>query len=183
MLVLARFRRSRDDDGVALIAVVLVMLLGVVVATAIAASVVFTIRANAANGSNTQAFVAAESGRDAALAHLAGACNAGQFPLTSSGDLAYSATVAVTTGGQPAGPSDAGVATGCPTADTTFVVITSTGTGSDGSTATVDAVYPWIVSWEQQAGGVLAYFANGVSLRGHLRRRHRRAFGPLHLRG
>ena len=59
-----------------------------------------------------------------------------------------------------------GVATGCPTADTTYVVISSTGTGADGSSATVDAVYPWIVSYEQQAGGVLAYFANGVSLRG-----------------
>lgn len=157
---------SRDQEGVALITVVLVMLVGFIIAATVAASVIVTITANAGNKSRTQAFIAAESGRDAALAHLAATCNAGAFPLTSSGSLEYSATIAVTTGSQPSGPTDPGVATGCPTEDTTYVVITSTGVGPDDSAATIDAVYPWIVTWEQQAGGVLAYFANGVSLRG-----------------
>ena len=150
----------------ALITVVLVMLVGFVIAATVAASVIFTIGANAGNKSTTQAFIAAESGRDAALAHLAGTCDAGAFPLTSSGSLEYSATVAVTTGSQPSGPTDAGVATGCPTRIRRTSSSRRHGTGADGSTTTVDAVYPWIVAYEQQAGGVLAYFANGVSLRG-----------------
>lgn len=165
-MLVTKLRRGRDEEGIALLIVIIVMLVGFVVAASLAASLLFTISANSGNKSMTQAYIAAESGRDAALAHLAGTCNASQFPLTSSGSLAYSATIAVTQGSQPSGPSDVGVSTGCPTADTKFVVITSTGTGPDGSTTTVDAVYPWIVAWEQQAGGVLAYFASGVSLRG-----------------
>ncbi|MFE4725374.1 hypothetical protein [Microbacterium sp. NPDC056736] len=156
----------------ALITVLVVMLVGVVIALTVAASVIFTMSANTANKSRTQAFVAAESGRDAALAHLAGTCDAALFPLTSNGDLEYSATIGVISKadvvlyGQPSRSTDSGVATGCPGEETAFVVITSTGTGPNGSQTTVDAVYPWIVTWEQQAGGVLAYFANGVSLRG-----------------
>jgi hypothetical protein len=165
-MLVARLRSADDDEGAVLLTVVVVMLVGFVIAATVAASVIFTITANAGNKSTTQAFIAAESGRDAALAHLAGTCNAAMFPLTSSGSLNYSATVAVTTGSQPSGPTDAGVATGCPTENTTYVVITSTGTGADGSSTTVDAVYPWIVAYELQAGGVLAYFASGVSLRG-----------------
>jgi hypothetical protein len=58
----------------------------------------------------------------------------------------------------------------CPAAasddDDGWVVIRSTGTGLDGSETTIDSVYPWTVTYELQAGGVLAYFASGVSLRG-----------------
>ena len=75
MLVLNRFlsraRVRRDDEaGAVLVAVVVVMLVGFVVAVAIAGSVVFTIQANVSNRSSTQAFIAAESGRDAAVAQI-----------------------------------------------------------------------------------------------------------------
>lgn len=162
-MLVVRLRQNRDDSGAALIAVVVVMLVGFIIAATVAASVLFTVSANAGNASTTQAFIAAESGRDAALAEIASGCSTGNFPVTSSGDLTYSATIAVTDGNEPTAPDYTGVAPGCPTQDTKYVVITSTGTGRDGSTTTIDAVYPWIVSWEQQAGGVLAYFGGSVS--------------------
>ena len=80
MLVIGRLMHRRNDDGAVLVTVVVVMLVGFVVATVIAASVLFTIRSNVSNTDRTQAFISAESGRDAALASLTGAIN-------SSGDL------------------------------------------------------------------------------------------------
>ncbi|MGN6219871.1 MAG: hypothetical protein ACTHNQ_10215 [Microbacterium sp.] len=149
-----------------LVTVVVVMLVGFVIAVTIAASVMFTIGANADNKDQTQAFIAAESGRDAALAHIAAGCNAAAFPLKpTGGDVDYSATIAVTTGTQPVAPTYAGATTGCPTASTTYIVVTSAGTGPDGSSTTIDSVYLWDKVPELQAGGVLAYFAGSVSMR------------------
>ncbi|MBW9094080.1 hypothetical protein JNB62_10330 [Microbacterium jejuense] len=146
-----------------LVTVVVVMLVGFVVATIIAATVLFSIRANADNKSNTQAFIAAESGRDAAVAALKDGCVA--TDLSGSGSTPqFTYAVRTSTGTQPT-DYDSITGTACPT-ENSWVVIRSIGTGLDGSTATIDSVYPWIVSWEQQAGGVLAYYANGVSLRG-----------------
>jgi Tfp pilus assembly protein PilX len=162
----ARTRKRHNEDGIALVTVLVVMLVGFVIAATIATSVVAAIRSNVGNRSATQAFIAAESGRDAALAHLADSCDDSLHPIDSSGALEYSATIYVTDGAQPSGSESSGLSQGCPTPDTKFVVISSTGTGPNGSSTTVDAVYPWIVTWEQQAGGVLAYFASGVSLRG-----------------
>ena len=79
-----RRRVCRDEEGAVLVTVVIVMLVGFVIASTIAASVLFTIQANATNKSTTQAFIAAESGRDVAVAALADGC--------ASADMAGSGT-------------------------------------------------------------------------------------------
>ena len=141
MLVIRRLltpRRS-DDSGAVLITVLIVMLVGFIVASVVAASVLFTVQSNAGNRSRTQAFIAAESGRDAAVAGIVGGCAATTYAGT---DPKFASTVYVTTGNQPTSATDGGVAQGCPSTTTRFIVIRSTGTGPDGSTSTIDAVYP-----------------------------------------
>lgn len=155
-----------DDRGAVLVVVVVLMLVGVVIATAIAASVVFTIGANVDNRSNTQAFIAAESGRDAARAQLTQAIDA-------SGDLHCTAATLVGTGTspnysftihstasatQPKNASESGVSQTCPTLASKYIVIRSTGTGPGGDTATIDSVYPWKITHVEQPAGTMAYF-------------------------
>lgn len=159
--VLRRVRgQSADDSGAVLITVVIVMLVGFVVASIVAASVVFAIDANAQNRGQTQAFVAAESGRDVAVASMSSGCTTTSFSGT---DPTFSSTIYVTDGNQPSSATDAGVSVGCPSSTTRYVVIRSTGTGSDGATATVDAVYPWQVTYSQQPGGVVTFFSGGFT--------------------
>ncbi|MGL4255879.1 MAG: hypothetical protein ACRCSL_06050, partial [Microbacterium sp.] len=162
MLVIDRLlrhaRRAPDDRGAVLITVVIVMLVGFIVASVVAGSVLFAIQSNAENRSETPAFVAAESGRDVAVAAIANGCTATTFSGT---DPTYSSSVYVTAGNQPATATDAGVSAGCPTSSTRYVVVRSTGTGADGSTATIDAVYPWQVTYSQQPGGVVTFFSGG----------------------
>lgn len=163
MLVIDRIlRRARrgDDHGAVLITVIVVMLVGFIVASVVAASVLFTVRANAQNRSQTQAFVAAESGRDVAVASIAAGCSATTFTGT---DPIYSSAIYSTAGNQPSSATDAGVSAGCPSSTTRYVVIRSTGTGTDGSTTTIDAVYPWQVTYSQQPGGVVTYFSGGFA--------------------
>ncbi|WP_127475542.1 hypothetical protein [Microbacterium sulfonylureivorans] len=155
-----RRARGKGDEGAVLITVVIVMLVGFIVASVVAASVLFTIQANAQNRSETQAFVAAESGRDVAVASIAAGCSAITFTGT---DPIYLSAVYSTAGNQPASATAPGVAAGCPTSTTRYVVIRSTGTGADGSTATIDAVYPWQVAYSQQPGGVVTYFSGGFT--------------------
>ena len=157
--------KRHDDEGAALVTVVVVMLIGFVIATTIAASVLVTISANSKNADRTDAFIAAESGRDAVRAYLAGACSMGDFPIVSGGDVKYSATIKVTAGAQPVPPLYPGATAGCPVEATAYVVITSTGTGPDGSSTTIDSVYLWEKKPRLQAGGVLAYYAGSLSLR------------------
>jgi len=157
---------SDDERGAILVAVVVLMLLGVVIATAIAASVVFTIGQNVDNRSNTQAFIAAESGRDAARAQLTQAidvngdlhCNAATLVGTGSSPD-YSFTIHSTQSTTaPKSATEAGVSQTCPTLTSKFVVIRSTGTGPGGDTVTVDAVYPWKITHVEQPAGTMAYF-------------------------
>ena len=73
--VIDRLAAARaDDSGAVLVTVVVVMLVGFIVATVIASSVLFTIRSNVGNIDRTQAFIAAESGRDTAVAALKDGC-------------------------------------------------------------------------------------------------------------
>ncbi len=161
MLVINRVMPARrDDTGAALISVVIVMLVGFIVASVVAASIMFTTRANAQNKGQTQAFVAAESGRDVAVASIASGCSTTSFSGT---DPQYSSTVYVTDGNQPASATSTGVSVGCPTSTTRYVVIRSTGTGPDGSTTTIDSIYPWQVTYSQQPGGVVTYFSGGYT--------------------
>lgn len=160
-----------DDTGAMLVAVVVVMLVGFIVAATIAATVLFTIRANASNRVVTQAFIAAESGRDAAVAAVNDritdgtlSCPAGgvAVPGSSVAGLQYAASVRWATSADV--PADwSSVASGaseystCPTATSNWVVIHSVGT-ADAKTSTVDAAYPWTVSPDTRPAGTLAYF-------------------------
>lgn len=155
-----RHARGADDSGAVLVTVVVVMLVGFVLVSVVSASTVFAIQTNAGNRSSTQAFVAAESGRDVAAAALASGCTGTTFSGT---DPSYSSRILVTAGEQPASATDPGLSEGCPDESTRYVVVRSSGTGSDGSAVTLDAVYPWQVAYSQQAGGVMTYFAGGFT--------------------
>jgi Tfp pilus assembly protein PilX len=168
MLVINRVEHRRNDEGAVLVTVVVVMLVGFIVATVIAASVLFTIRSNVGNTDRTQAFISAESGRDAALASLSGAINsAGDLVCTPAmlvddgSDPAYTYKIRSTqvlTAAKPLSWESPDLSDACPTVNSNFVVIQAKGTAPDGSTATIDAVYPWRVTHVEQPAGTMAYF-------------------------
>jgi hypothetical protein len=166
MLVLnrvARCRRPDSDGGAVLVTVVVVMFVGFIIAATIAASVVFTIQANDGNRDNLDAFVAAESGRDVALAAITGSCSI-TAPLSGTGP-AFTATVYLSTDATttPTSSDDVGLtANSCPSESTEWIVINSVGTGPDGSTSEIDVVYRWVKTLEEVPGGTLAYFAGSV---------------------
>jgi hypothetical protein len=150
-------RRRRDDSGAVLVTVVVVMLVGFIVATVIASSVLFTITSNVDNRDRTQAFIAAESGRDSAVAALKDGCVAAD--MTGSGsDPVFTYSVRSIDGAQPTNYDDL-VSTACPTADTDYLVVRSTGTGPDGSSSVIDSVYRWSASYSDVPGGVVTYFS------------------------
>lgn len=161
-------RAPAGDDGAVLVTVVVVMFVGFLVAATIAASVVATITANSANKSSTSSFIAAESGRDAAMSNLASSIDDGTVDCAavnltdsmSTTELTYTYEVRVTDVASPA-PTDYDAlgepAETCPTLSTKYVVIRSTGTAG-GVTSTVDSVYPWNVVPDTQPAGTVAYF-------------------------
>ncbi|GAA1468023.1 hypothetical protein [Microbacterium thalassium] len=157
-----RRRADRDERGAVLVTVVVVMFVGFIIASIIAAAVMFTIRANDDNRDNLDAFVAAESGRDAALAAVATSCSITGAVTGTSPE--YSATVYTTASTTvPTSHDDATLdADTCPTEATEFILINSVGTGPDGSTAEIDSVYRWVKTLEETPGGTLAYFAGNV---------------------
>lgn len=171
MLVIDRFMnrtRQQDDSGAVLVTVVVVMFVGFIIAATIAASVVFTIGANVDNKDRTQAFIAAESGRDTAVASIKSAITstglncasvamsanstAGTSPIFSYSIRSSEAAV------RPTGWDAAGVTATCPTPTTKWVVIRSTGTGTDDAQTTVDAVYPWYHGPATTPSGTVAFF-------------------------
>ncbi|MEN8603077.1 hypothetical protein [Microbacterium rhizosphaerae] len=139
-------------------AVVVVMLLGFIIASTIAATVLFTIQANSTNRSTTQAFIAAESGRDQVVSQIVNACSGMSATSTSP---QFTSQAYTTTGSQPSSPT--GLTKTCPTKDTTYVLIQSTGTGPDGSTSTINSVYRWSATYTNVPGGVVTYFSGSVS--------------------
>ncbi|MFC8683391.1 hypothetical protein ACFT30_17915 [Microbacterium ureisolvens] len=146
-------RRSADDTGAVLVTVVVVMLVGFVIAVTIAASVMFTIGANASNKDNTQAFIAAESGRDAALANVM------RTPCVLTTNPSTTAPIyrdVVTTSGPDAGS----LTSACPSTSAPSVIrISSTGLGPDGAEVKVTSTYERVVTYVGQPGGVMAYFS------------------------
>ncbi|GAA5204602.1 hypothetical protein [Microbacterium jejuense] len=152
---------ASDDMGAVLITVVVVMLVGFLIATIIAASVLTTINVNADNRRHTQAFVAAESGRDAAVAAMSDGCVAAD--MTGSGaSPTFTYNIRTTAGAQPS-DYDALTDANCPTISTTYIVIRSTGTGPNSTSATVDSVYRWSATYSDVPGGVVTYFSGNVS--------------------
>ncbi|WES65698.1 hypothetical protein P0L94_06400 [Microbacter sp. GSS18] len=168
MLVIDKLRRRlpRDEGGVALVTVIVIMFVGFVITSIIAASVLFTIQANASNKDRTQAFIAAESGRDVAVASLrAGIASDASF--TCPGLTAASASGAsprynysIRTSGDPTQPTSwDGLADACPVNGATqWVVIRSTGQGPDDAPVTIDSVYRWYHGPATTPSGTVAFF-------------------------
>lgn len=146
------------ESGAALVAVIVVMMVGVIASVAIAGSVIFAIRTNVENKSDTQAFVSAESGRDMMLqAVIANPCTKSIADSTTS--PLYRNVAA------RFGPDADHLTDACLSATVSSVIrITSTGEGSDGSVTTVVSDYQRAVTYERQPGGTLAYFAGQFKL-------------------
>lgn len=157
----ARRTAGSEERGAILVAVVVVMLVGFIIAATVAAAVMFTISANADNRSSTQAFIAAESGRDAVVSQIADGCASDSRMTASSASPEYVANAyPVASDGQI---STTGLTPACPTADTAYVLIESTGTGPNGDRTTIQAVYRWSASFSSVPGGVVTYFSGNVS--------------------
>lgn len=156
--------RRRDDEGVAIVTVVILVVVGFTVASVIAASTVFGVHQTTDDRSRLQALAAAEGGRDYALAQLiSSACEppsngtSGQpgYSSTAGTEPAFTADVYFVQDADPihdpAPDSTAGADPGCPAPVTPpavsqpgFVGVSSTGTAEDGTThKTVLAWYPW----------------------------------------
>ena len=149
---LTKVPNGSDDRGVALVAIVVIMLVGVIAAILIASSVMFALTSNAANKQRTQAFVAAESGRDQALSNaLASPCS-----LTAT-------NLKATPGAVP--PYYEATTDICPSStDSSSFVITSTGYGSDGTKSKITSTYSRLVTYTNQPGGSLAYIDGTFTL-------------------
>jgi hypothetical protein len=160
----------RDDDGAVLVAVIGVMLVGFIVAALVASTVVFTIGANDDNRDSLDAFIAAESGRDVAVAAIMAGCTSGALAGTGAipdaagqpSGTAYTYSIETTASSVPSDAADPtslpGLTASCPTQATTRVLITATGTAPDGAETTIDTLYAWDVRTSQSPGGTVAYF-------------------------
>lgn|GEM_PF-1940202 len=156
-----------DDAGVALVVVVIVMLVGFVIAASVAASVLFTIQANEGNKSSTQAFVAAESGRDAIISAVSTAATCAALDKTPDGKSfrlrnlesvpGYDASKPLYDVTAQTGADLGALSATCPSASTAVVQVKSTGSGATSSTS-ITSVYSWNVT-QQQPGGVMTYFS------------------------
>lgn len=157
-------RRSGDEDGAVLVTVIVVLFVGFLVASMIAASVMFTLRANSSNKGSTQAFVAAESGRDVVISQIANGCAVTSALHAQGTTPIFTADAKVTASAvKPTSFTDAGLTSTCPTGGTQFVVIRSAGTGPDGSATTIDSVYKWVSQYSNVPGGVVTYFSGSVT--------------------
>ncbi|KJL34296.1 hypothetical protein [Microbacterium azadirachtae] len=146
---------ARNEQGVALVLVVFVMLIGLIAASAIAAAIFFVINGNATNKSNTQAFIAAESGRDAALANVLKNCSLVTRNLIGGGGTApfYDASVDKC----PNTPDPGG-----PPYKSTFTI---TSTGFDLSGAKTKVTSQYIRNFTSGiVGGQVAYFDGSFTL-------------------
>jgi Tfp pilus assembly protein PilX len=170
-------RRADDDDGAVLITVVVVMLVGFIIAVTVAASVMFTIEANVGNKDRTQAFVAAESGRDAAVGEIRSKlkltpdgkkvqvdCVVDPPAMTDSGTAPNYEFTILTTDKQPSVPDapetlvDSDWASTCPNNDTKWVKIVSTGWQVETDRITVDSIYRWRYGPSTTPSGTVAFF-------------------------
>lgn len=132
------WRRRGDDAGAALVPVLVVMVVGFLVVTLVGAAAMFATQATQRDAERAQAFIAAESGRDAALSRLvSGTCT----PTVTGTDPVFTATVHAVSGATPTGAG--GHPAACPGASTTHVVIRAEGTAGSGATLIVEAVYEW----------------------------------------
>lgn len=160
-------RRGSNEDGAVLATVVVVMLVGFVIAVTIAASVLFTIQSNASNKDRTQAFIAAESGRDVAVGSIRSKigkdgvdCAVDPPPLTGTdSDPNFEYTVYTSTEAtRPEASSATAWASACPTDLTKWVKVESTGWQVSSVKTTIDAIYPWFHGPATTPSGTVAFF-------------------------
>ncbi|GAA4480315.1 hypothetical protein [Microbacterium panaciterrae] len=156
MLVVRSFldARDRDDDdrGAALVAVLVVMLVGFISAALVAAAVMFTIQSNASNKSTTQAFVAAESGRDQMLATIVAHPCTKSIADAAAAPFYFSVSAIV-------GPDAGHLTDACLSASANATIqITASGKGADGSQTTIVSTYQRPVSITNSPGGTMSYF-------------------------
>ncbi len=153
---------SRDDQGASLVIVIAYMAMAFIIAAVVAAACLFAIRQNSRAEASVQSFAAAEAGRDAVVSALEIApksCPATAQYTDDPTDLTDPTfTVSVHATDIAAEPTTAtGIAQRCPLNTDRWVVLRATGTGSDGITSVIDAVYPWQRFRVQVAGGGLGY--------------------------
>ncbi len=145
----SRADSSDDDKGVALVVVLVVMLVGFVIVATVAASVMFTFTANNGNQIRTQAFIAAESGRDQMLAQYLASCKL-SIPDSTTAPM-YKNVSVVSSGSDAAHQSSP--ATCASATQTSVFVISATGQGKDGTVDTVKSTYMRPVTNTNQPGG------------------------------
>lgn len=160
---------DENDEGAVLVVVVVTMLVGFVIAATIAASVLFTIQANEGNKSTTQAFVAAESGRDAIIAAVSNSSTCSTLStsmgVAANGEDPSQTYFRMSSGSSPVfevsaqtGPDTSSLSATCPDATTSVIRVSSTGSGPDSSSTSIVSDYAWLVT-QQQPGGVMTYFS------------------------
>lgn len=166
-MFLNRFIPVRDERGSAMVAVLGVFAIGLILTTLIMASVVHGLGWSTFSRASVQSHAAADAGISAARAGLytTGDCasqpTSGVYVSTSSPE--YRAVVEHNDG--------AGWITGCPTANTSQVRITSTGTAespavagvSAGDTSKVEAVFQYLVPGINPTG-VALYVYDGLEI-------------------
>lgn len=166
---IARARlRAHDDSGAVLVTVVVIMFVGFIIAATIAAAVMFTIGANVDNRDRTEAFIAAESGRDVAVASIRSKigedgvdCATNPPAMIASGTAPNFDYTILTTDQVTNDPETLGAAAWsdtCPTDTTKWVKIESTGWEVPSATTTIDAIYPWYVGPSTTPSGTVAFF-------------------------
>jgi len=159
--VMMRVRDKTDDRGAVLVTVVVVMMVGVAAAVLIAAYVTYAIWSNSNNASRTQAFIAAESGRDVMLAAVMSNPCATEVPDVKTGDGARYQEVSA----QFSDPAS-GVPLSClSTTATTRMLITATGLDAKGAQTTIATTYVRAVTRTDTIGGTVSYFAGQFKVR------------------
>ena len=162
-MLLKRFVPVRAENGSALVAVLGVFAMGLILTTLIVSSVVQGLGFSTYSRASVQSQAAADAGITAARTSLyyAAECNARSGVYVSTSSPNYRATVERNNG--------AGWVAGCPTALTSQVRITSTGTAaapavsgvSAGDSSTVEAVYDYLTPGVNPSG-VAMYMHDGV---------------------
>ncbi|WP_194408814.1 hypothetical protein [Microbacterium cremeum] len=148
--------------------VVVVMFVGFIIAATIAASVMFTISANQDNKDRTEAFIAAESGRDVAVGSIRSKigengvdCASDPPAMTASGTAPSFEYTIFTTSQDTASPqtlSTTDWTTACPTNATKWVKIESTGWQVPTAKTTIEAYYEWYFGPSTTPSGTVAFF-------------------------
>jgi Tfp pilus assembly protein PilX len=158
--------RKANERGSALVAVLGVMVVGLMLTTLIASSVVGAFGFSSSTRAAVQSHAAADAGVAAARAglYIAGNCAAQPTPAqySSTGSLTYTAIVRFDAG--------SGFQAGCPTLTTTRVQIVSTGTAlspgvagaTAGNTRTVEATFNYITPGPHPSGPAIDLYSGGT---------------------